>query len=113
MTMATINLLLGFDTILVTLGATLGALAFAVEGLASQQGRGWRLLGAIVLGYAAWGFGMSVGQDFARATDARLISHPADASSLIAVIIWTCVGACALLVEVSYWWNRRAPIARA
>src|SRR5260370_41491848 len=102
MTMATINLLLGLVSLLFVLAVTLGALAYAVEGIRSQ-GRlhRWNLVIAVVLANVAWGSLTAVGQSFARASDATLLSHPADASGFTAVIVWTLISTSALVADVN------------
>lgn len=104
MTMATINVLLGMMSILFALGVALGALAYAVEGIRSRGGlRRWNLVVAAVLGTVAWGMLTGVGQDFARASDARLRSQPAGAASLSVVLVWTLIGVGILVADIRYF----------
>lgn len=104
MTMATINLLLGIVSIIFALAVALGALAYAVEGVRGQGClRRWNLLIAWGLGGVAWTLLTGVGQTFARASDAWLLSQPADAGGLTAVVIWTLVSVLLLVRYVNYW----------
>jgi hypothetical protein len=91
-------------SILFALAVALGALAYAVEGI-RRRGvlRRWNLVLAFLLGTFAWSMLTGVGQDFARASDARLLSHPADASGLTAVLVWTIIGVSILVADVSYF----------
>lgn len=111
MTMATINLVVGVDAILLTLGIALGALAYLAEGIYGSRGRlhRWNLLIAAALAWFTWGMLTTIGPDFARAKDATLLSHPADASSLYAVVTWTVVSVIILVADMRYW---RATAAR-
>ena len=102
MTMATINLLLGIVSLLFALAVALGALAYAVEGTRSQgRLRRWNLVIAVVLAYFAWGLLPGVGQNFARASDATLLSRPADAGAFTAVIVWTLISTSILVAAVN------------
>jgi 4-amino-4-deoxy-L-arabinose transferase-like glycosyltransferase len=101
MTVATINVLLGMISILFALAAALGALAYAVEGI-RRRGR-WSLVLAIVLGRFAWSMLTGVGQDFARASDVRLLSTPANAGGLIAVLVWTLISVSILVADATYF----------
>ncbi|MGO8948676.1 MAG: hypothetical protein ACLQUY_13660 [Ktedonobacterales bacterium] len=104
MTMASINVLLGMISILFALAVALGALAYAVEGIRRRGvSRPLYLLIACALGPFAWSMLTSVGQDFARASDPRLLSHPADAGGLTAVLIWTLISVSILVADVSYF----------
>lgn len=112
MTMATINLVLGMISILFALAVALGALAYAVEGIRSQGGlRRWNLVIAVVLGAVAWSWLSGVGQDFARASDSRLLRHPADAAGLAAVVVWTLISAIILVASVSHLRSLRRSFA--
>lgn len=104
MTMASINALLGMISILFALGVALGALAYAVEGV-RRQGvlRRWNLLVAFLLGPFAWSMLSSVGQDFARASDARLLSEPAGVGGLIPVLVWSLISISVLVADVAYF----------
>lgn len=107
MTYATINALLGIDAIFVTLGVALAALMYVIEGFRVQGGlRRWNLLFAFILGYIAWACATGVGQDFARASDARLLSETADTVSLLAVLFFALVAIAILAADVIYWRKR-------
>lgn len=107
MTMGTINLLMGIDAIFFTLGVALRALAYVREGLRAPGSlRRWNILFVVVLAYFAWSSIPGVGQDFARARDARLLAEPADIASLIAVVFFALVSAAILTADTIYW--RRA-----
>ena len=112
MTMATINLLLGVNAILLTLGVALGALAYAVEGIYGSQGRlrRWNLVIAALLAWFAWGLSATIGPDFARTSDATLLSKPADASGLYAIGIWTIISAVVLVADARYWRETAAQV---
>ena len=104
MTMATINVLLGMISILFALAAALCALAYAVEGIRSRSVLGrLNLVLAFVLGSFAWSSLTGVGQDFARASDARLLSQPAAAGGLIIVVVWTLISVTILVVDIRYF----------
>lgn len=113
--MATINLLLGIVSILFALAVALRALELAVEGIRdASRLRRWNFVIAVVLGSVAWSFLTSVGQDFARASDSMLRSHPADATGFTAVLFWTLFSAIILVLDVNYVRGlRRSPAARA
>lgn len=112
MTMATINLLLGIISIIFVLTVALGALAHAVEGIRGQGLlRRWNLVIAVFLGGCAWTWLNGIGQDFARASDAMLLSLPASAPGLIAVVTWTLISAAILVADVNYWRGLRRSLA--
>jgi len=107
MTMATINLLMGIVGIFFTLGVALGALVYLRDGLRAQGvRRRLHFLSAVILGVIAWGAYTSVGQDFARVSDTRLLSEPADAVGLGAVVFYALVAIAILVANAIYW--RRA-----
>lgn len=107
MTMATINLLMGAVAIFFTLGVALGALVYMREGLRAQGGRRrWNLFVVVILVVIAWNYLISVGQDFARASDARLLDEPADVVSLIGLAFFALVAFAILRADTIYW--RRA-----
>lgn len=102
MTMATINLLLGIVSICFMLGIALGALVYAMAGIRGQGFlRRWNLFVAFLLAAIAWSLLAAIGQDFARAGDARLLSLPADAPSLFAVIFGTLISVTVLVLGVN------------
>ena len=104
MTMASINVLLGMLSILLALAVALGALAFAVEGIRRRGvSRPLCLLIAFALGSSVGSLLTGVGQDFARASDARLLSTPADAGGLVAVLVWTLISVGILVADVRYF----------
>ncbi|MGE5335213.1 MAG: hypothetical protein ACM3N4_10970 [Nitrososphaerota archaeon] len=112
MTMATVNLLLGIISILFALAVALSALAYAVEGIRGQGlPRRWNLLIALVLGGVAWTWPSGIGQDFARASDALLLSQPADAGGLMAVVFWALISVLILMADVNYWRGLRRSLA--
>ena len=107
MTMATINVLMGIVGIFFTVGVALGALVYLRDGLRTQGiRRRLHFLSAAILGVLAWGAYTTVGQDFARASDARLLSEPADAVGLGAVVFLALVAIAILAANAMYW--RRA-----
>ena len=112
MTMATINLLIGIEGIFIALGVAAMALAYAAEGLRVRGGlRRWDLLVAVVLGSIVWGSTESIGQSFARASDARLVSEAANAGSLAGVAIVTLVAIAILAADAIYWRKRARSFA--
>ena len=109
MTMAAINVLLGMMSILFALAVALGALAYAVEGI--RRRARWCLVLAFLLGTFAWSLSTGVGQDFALASDARLLRTPADAGGLVAVLVWTLISVSILLTDVRYFRGLHRSIA--
>lgn len=102
MTMATINLLLGIVSICFILGVVLGALVYIVAGIRGQGFlRRWNLFVTLLLAAIAWGSLITIGQDFARAGDARLRSLPADAPSVFVVVFWTLISAAILVASAN------------
>jgi hypothetical protein len=90
--MATINVLLGLLTPVFALGAALGALAYVADGIRHRGfRRRWNIVVALLLAGLAYGSFATMGQDFARANDLRLLSTPADTSSLVAIVVWAGV----------------------
>lgn len=107
MTMATINLLMGIVGIFFAVGVALGALVYVRDGLRVQGiRRRLHFLSAAILSVIAWGAYTNVGQDFARVSDARLLSEPADAVGLGAVVFLALVAIAILTANAIYW--RRA-----
>lgn len=113
MSMATINLLLGIDAILFTVALVLRGLLYAVESIRSPRLNRWYLLFAIGCCAFAWSSWPGVGQDFARASDATLLSHPANAGGLLAVIVSTALCVLLLALDVDDLRRLRQPTARA
>lgn len=108
--MATINVLLGIVSIFFVLGVALGALTYAVEGIRGQGLlRRWNLVVAFVLGAFAWGMSAAIGQDFARASDSRLLRQPADWAGMTAVVVWTLITAIILVADVGHVRGLRRP----
>jgi hypothetical protein len=106
MTMATINLLMGIDASIFTLGVALGALVYVREGLRTQGGlRRWNFLRVAVLSVIAWASALTVGQDFAQAHNPVLLAEPADVVSLIAVAVYA-LAAIAILTAGAIYWRR-------
>jgi hypothetical protein len=107
MTMALINVLLGLISILFGLSVAvvaLAALAYAVEGIFHGRVlRRWSLVLAFLLGTYGWSVLTSVGQDFVRASDARLPGTPANAASLITVLVWTLISVSTVVADVAFF----------
>jgi TRAP-type C4-dicarboxylate transport system permease small subunit len=77
------------------------------DGLRAQGiRRRLHFLSAVILGVIAWGGYTTVGQDFARVSDARLLSEPADVTGLIVVIFFALVAIAIFVANAIYW--RRA-----
>ncbi len=101
-TMATVNVLLGLLTPFFALGAALGALAFVTDGIRHRGfRRRWNVVVALLLAGLAYGSFATIGQDFARASDLRLMGTPADASSLAAVVVWAGVSGVVFVAGVT------------
>jgi hypothetical protein len=113
MSMATVNLLLGFDAILFTVAFVLKGLIYAIESIRSPRRSRWNLLIAIGCVDLAWTFWPGVGQDFARASDVVLLSHPADAGGVLSVIISTALCVLLLALDVDDLRRLRQPTAQA
>ena len=101
-TMATVNVLLGILAPFFAFGAALGALAYVADGIRhSGFRRPWDFVVALLLAGLAHGSFATIGADFARAGDLRLIGTPADASSLVAVVVWAGVSGVVFVAGVT------------
>jgi hypothetical protein len=97
-----VNVLLGILAPFFAFGAVLGALAYVADGIRhSGFRRRWDFVVALLLAGLAYGSFATMGEDFARASDLRLIGTPADASSLVAVVVWAGVSGVVFVAGVT------------